>query len=304
MLNKQKVDGIRWIDWVSLSEKDIKKTLEKYKIHELDLEACLEWNQRARVDRYDDYNFLIYNFPKYNRKTKVYELNEFNIFFNKEFLITFREFPFSRINNIFENYWAKKVEWEHKEIKISTWYIIYEITQAMLEKMFNVIKNIKLDIRQLETQVFEKWNTGLVKDIMIKKRNIVVLKHMFKPQMIVLRQLETAINEMYAWEMEVYFEDLEDKLAQIVSDIEVLDEYIESVEDAFKTMIDIKTNFVIKVLTIFSAFMLPLTLLTSFYGMNVTGLPLAETNYVYGFMWLSIFFMLSVYFVLKSKGKF
>jgi magnesium transporter len=304
MLNKQKVDGIRWIDGVSLSEKDIKKTLEKYKIHELDLEACLEWNQRARVDRYENYNFLIYNFPKYNRTTKVYELNEFNIFFNKEFLITFREFPFSRINKIFENYWEKKVEWENKKIKISTGYIIYEITQAMLEKMFNVIKNIKLDIRQLETQVFDTWNTGLVKDIMIKKRNIVVLKHMFKPQMVVLRQLETAINELYAGEMEVYFEDLEDKLAQIVSDIEVLDEYIESVEDAFKTMIDIKTNFVIKVLTIFSAFMLPLTLLTSFYGMNVSDLPLAETNYVYGFMWISVVFMLSVYFILKSKGKF
>jgi len=304
MLNKQKVDGIRWVDWVSLSEKDIKKTLEKYKIHELDLEACLEWNQRARVDRYDDYNFLIYNFPKYNRSTKVYELNEFNIFFNKEFLITFRDFPFSRINKIFENYSEKKVEWEHKEIKISTGYIIYEITQAMLEKMFNVIKNIKLDIRQLETKVFETGNTVLVKDIMIKKRNIVVLKHMFKPQMIVLRQLETTINEMYAGEMEVYFEDLEDKLEQIVSDIEVLDEYIESVEDAFKTMIDIKTNFVIKVLTIFSAFMLPLTLLTSFYGMNVTGLPLAESTYVFGFMWISVIFMMLIYFILKNKGKF
>jgi magnesium transporter len=154
----------------------------------------------------------------------------------------------------------------------------------MLEKMFNVIKNLKIDIKQLETKVFEIGNTSLVKDIMIKKRNIVVLKHMFKPQVIVLRQLETTINEMYEGEMEVYFEDLEDKIAQIVSDIEILDEYIESVEDAFKTMIDIKTNFVIKVLTIFSAFMLPLTLLTSFYGMNVSDLPLAETNYVYGFM--------------------
>lgn len=304
MQQKQKIDDIKWIDGVALSAKDIKNTLDKYKIHELDLEACLEWNQRARVDRYEDYNFLIYNFPKYNRKTKVYELNEFNIFFNKDFLITFREFPFSRINKIFENYGAKKVEWEHKEIKISTWYIIYEITQAMLEKMFNVIKNIKLDIRQLETQVFETGNTSLVKDIMIKKRNIVVLKHMFKPQVIVLRQLETTINEMYAGEMEVYFEDLEDKLDQIVSEIEILDEYIESVEDAFKTMIDIKTNFVIKVLTIFSAFMLPLTLLTSFYGMNVTELPLAETNYIYGFMWVSVVIMMAVYVFLKNKGKF
>ncbi len=304
MLQKQKIEWIRWIDGVALSEKDIKKTLEKFKIHELDLEACLEWNQRARVDRYKDYNFVVYNFPKYNRTTKIYELNEFNLFFNKEFLITFRDFPFSRINNIFENYWEKKVEGEHKKIKISTGYIIYEITQVMLEKMFNVIKNLKIDIKQLETKVFEIGNTSLVKDIMIKKRNIVVLKHMFKPQVIVLRQLETTINEMYEGEMEVYFEDLEDKIAQIVSDIEILDEYIESVEDAFKTMIDIKTNFVIKVLTIFSAFMLPLTLLTSFYGMNVSDLPLAETNYVYGFMWISVFCMLLVYVILKRKWKF
>jgi len=65
--------------------------------------------------------------------------------------------------------------------------------------------------------------------------------------------------------MEVYFEDLEDKLDQIVNDITVLQEYIDSIEDAFKSIVDIKTNFVIKILTVFSAFMLPLTLITSFY---------------------------------------
>jgi magnesium transporter len=65
--------------------------------------------------------------------------------------------------------------------------------------------------------------------------------------------------------MEVYFEDLEDKLEQIINEISILQEYIESIEDAFKSMVDIKTNFVIKVLTVFSAFMLPLTLITSFY---------------------------------------
>jgi magnesium transporter len=174
----------------------------------------------------------------------------------------------------------------------------------MLEKMFNVIKNIKLDIRQLETKVFETGNTSLVQDIMIKKRNIVVLKHMFKPQVIVLRQLETAVNELYSGEMEVYFEDLEDKLAQIMSDIDILSEYIDSVEDAFKSMIDIKTNFVMKVLTLFSAFMLPLTLITSFYGMNISNLPLSQGTMVYGLMGTSILFMLIIYIILKNKGKF
>ncbi|MBT3729685.1 hypothetical protein HOF65_03230 [bacterium] len=65
--------------------------------------------------------------------------------------------------------------------------------------------------------------------------------------------------------MEEYFEDLEDKLEQIVNEINILQEYIDSIEDAFKSMVDIKTNFVIKMLTVFSAFMLPLTLVTSFY---------------------------------------
>lgn len=304
MLKKQKIDGIRWVDGVGLSENEIIKNLEKYNIHELDLEACLEWNQRSRVDRYDDYTFVVYNFPKYNRRTKVYEINEFNIFFNKDFLITFREYPFSKINKIFENYWEKKVEGEHKDIKISTGYILYEITQAMLEKMFNVIKNIKLDIKQIENEVFNTWNTSLVKDIMIKKRNIVVLKHMFQPQISVLKQLEWTINDIYAWEMEVYFEDLEDKLDQIISDIQILSEQIDSVEDAFKSMIDIKTNFVIKVLTIFSAFMLPLTLVTSFYGMNVNNLPLPNVEFAFVFMFISIFGMTGIYLYFKKKGKF
>jgi magnesium transporter len=76
--------------------------------------------------------------------------------------------------------------------------------------------------------------------------------------------------------MEVYFEDLEDKLEQIVSDIMLLEEHIDSIEDAFKTIVDINTNFTVKLLTIFSAFLLPLTLITSFYGMNID-LPLQNS---------------------------
>jgi magnesium transporter len=104
--------------------------------------------------------------------------------------------------------------------------------------------------------------------------------------------------------MEVYFEDLEDKLDQIISDIQILSEQIDSVEDAFKSMIDIKTNFVIKVLTIFSAFMLPLTLVTSFYGMNVNNLPLPNVEFAFVFMFISIFGMTGIYLYFKKKGKF
>ena len=65
--------------------------------------------------------------------------------------------------------------------------------------------------------------------------------------------------------MEEYFEDLEDKISKVVNDIKVLEEYLDSIEDAFKTIIDIRTNNVMSFLALFSAFFLPLTLITSFY---------------------------------------
>lgn len=305
MNRKLSIAWIKWYDWFWTSNEEIKKILSNYDIHELDLEACLEGNQKARIDSYDDYSFMVFHFPKYNRIKKIYELNEFNIFLWKEFLITFRDFNWNNIDKIFNYYSDLKINTKKKDIKVTSWYILYEITQVMLEKMFKVLKNVRFDIKDIESQVFD-WenNSSLVKDIMFKKRNIITLKNMFKPQVIVLRQLEMVINKIYAWEIEVYFEDLEDKLEQIVNEINVLQEHIESIEDAFKSMVDIKTNFIIRVLTLFSAFMLPLTLITSFYGMNVP-LPHSENlNLIIISFFVSIFSMFSVYMYLKKSWKF
>lgn len=305
MIRELKINWIKWIDAVWLKPNEIEKILIKYDIHELDIEACVELNQKSRLDNYDNYSFLVSHFPKYNSKKKIYELNEFNIFLWKDFLITLRKSTWTDINKIFEYYSELKINTKKKDIKVTTGYILYEITQTMLEKMFRVWNKINSDVKNIESKVFD-WedSSELVKDIMIKKRNIITLKHMFKPQIIVLKQLEFIVNKTYKWEMEVYFEDLEDKLDQIVSDISVLQEYIESIEDAFKSMVDIKTNFVIKILTVFSAFMLPLTLITSFYWMNVD-LPYADSiKFVVFLLFWSLFIMVLLYVILRRSWRF
>lgn len=305
MIRELNIKWIKWIDCVWAKDSEIKEILKNYQsIHELDIEACLEWNQKSRIDTYDDYNFIVYDFPKYNWRTKIYDLNEFNIFFSKEYIITFRKYSLKHIDDIFEYYSNLKSTKNEDEIKFTSWFILYEITQAMLEKMFKVIKNVNKDIKDIEKDVFDWANTSLVKDIMIKKRNILALKNMFKPQIIVLRQLEHTINKIYDWEMEVYFEDLENKMEQIVNDITNLAEHIDTVEDAFKSIIDIKTNNTIKILTIFTAFMMPLTLVTSFYWMNII-LPFQENSmFVFSILVISIISMTLWYIYLKKKNVF
>ena len=92
MLRQLFIKGITWIDGIDLPEKKIEEILESYDFHELDIEAALEPNQRARIDSYDDYIFLTLHFPKYNQVLKLYELNEFHVFLGKNYLITLRDF--------------------------------------------------------------------------------------------------------------------------------------------------------------------------------------------------------------------
>ena len=303
MLRKIKIHGSRWIDWVWLEKEEIKELLSEFNFHELDIEACLEENQTARIDSYDNYLFIILHFPKYNEQTKTYILNEFNVFIWEDFIITLQNYWWVHIDALFEKYKTAKHE-KDKEIKLSPGFILYEIIQVMLEKMFKVWGNVKKDMKQIETHVFDNANAKLVKEIMIKKRNIVVLKHMFTPQINVLKRIEFHINKLFNQQIEVYFEDLEDKLDHIVNNIKLLDEYIDSIEDAFKTLIDIKTNFILKVLALFSAFLLPLTLVTSFYWMNID-LPFSwESIFVYILLSLAALVMIIIYFVFKRNGKF
>ena len=289
-IRKLEIRGITWIDWADLDKKDIFEVVKDYNFHELDIEACFENNQRARVDKYDDYLFLILKFPKYNKQLWIYELNEFNIFLGKNYIITFRDFPAKHIDKLFEKYEKQDLE-DNANFRFTSWYILYEIIQTMLEKMFKVLDNNAKDLKNLEKIVFTNSSSSLVKKIMIKKRNIMFLKHMFKPQISVLKLTETHINQMFNWEIEVYFEDLEDKIEYITNYLDIYEENILYIEDAFQTIVDIKTNTVMKILTIFSTLLLPLTLITSFYGMNIT-LPYQNNpNFVY---WLMLFSLISM----------
>ena len=83
-------------------------------------------------------------------------------------------------------------------MKISSAFILYEIIQAMLEKMFKVSRVNSREIKLIETEVFERVDATLARSLMIKKRNIMLIQNMFKPQVLFFRQLENVINKTYS----------------------------------------------------------------------------------------------------------
>ena len=297
-INILKLWNLKWIDVVDIDNDKKLEILKNYNFHELDIESTLEENQFPRVNSNKDYIFIILHFPKYIPQTWTYVINEFNIYLGKDFLITFRDYPSSHVDKIFQEYKNKKIK---EDEKLNPGYILYEIIQVMLEKMYKVINNLKKDLRKLESNIFDNASADEVKTILIKKRNIVFLKHMFQPQGIILRQLENELNKFFLWEYELYFEDLEDKIDFIINQIKVLYERIENIEDAFRNIVDLRMNKTMAILTMFSALMLPLTLITSFYGMNIA-LPFEKQPwFVYWLLIWSTILMIIWLIYIKNK---
>lgn len=157
------------------------------------------------------------------------------------------------------------------------------------------------DLKVLEHQLFNTHRSHIIRDIMTRKRNIITLKHMMKPQIAVLKMIEIRMKERFSDEVELYYENLEDKLDKIFSEIQLHQENIDSMEDALKSIFELETNATIKYLTVFTAFFMPLTFATGFFGMNIQTVPFSDSIVWITLLALSIGFIFITYIFIRKK---
>jgi magnesium transporter len=78
-----------------------------------------------------------------------------------------------------------------------------------------------------------------------------------------------------------FFRDIYDHLVRITDLAENYRDLIGGALDSYLSVVSNRTNDIMKVLTIFSAVMLPLTFIAGLYGMNFDNLP--ELHYQYSY---------------------
>jgi len=292
------------VDWIHLFEPqkdEISDLVKKYDFHELIEDDLFELTNQEKIDVYEDYVFIVVNFPKYNTENKKYFLNEFSIILGKNVIVTMTKFDTNHIKSIIEEYSEElKTRESDEEFKISPYYILYKTLDTMYDKSIKMLNQSAKDVANLEEQLFSsnKLEKTLLEDLTIKKRNIVSLKHTFTPHREILQELQNTLPKFYKEDLDVYFEDLEYKFNKIMNTISVSFENIESLADTYNSLMNIKTNSMISVLTIFSAITWILTLISGIYGMNIT-LPGQQNQDFFPIlmiiMWIVCFTLLRIF---------
>ena len=141
---------------------------------------------------------------------------------------------------------------------------LYDYCFPILDKIGFKLEQIDEDIGDAEPQAKDR-----VRDIHRVKQEIISYRKIIKPQRPTLRQLERQIERFLPQELELYFDDIVDASERIWDLLDNFKEVVDGLEDTNESVIAHRQNNVLRILTVVSVILLPLTLITGIFGMNV-----------------------------------
>jgi magnesium transporter len=147
--------------------------------------------------------------------------------------------------------------------------LLYEVLDDLFDYCFPILDKIAHKLDRLEDDVFEGRSNEVVRDISNVKQEIISYRKIIKPERPTLRVLERRVEGFLPEELELYFDDIVDAAERIWDLLDNYKEVVEALESTNESVISHRQNDILRILTLFSVTLLPLTLLTGLFGMNV-----------------------------------
>lgn len=273
MIENIRNNTLTWYHIVNPSDSDISFLQENFNFHPLDLEDLRSKTQRPKLDEYDDYYFLIIHFPIFDKANRFIRTSEVKVFWGKDYIITIANSHWI-VRNLFNS--TKENEKIREEMMSkSSDILLYEILDRLLDESFSLVTRLGEEVEMINTELFRKKAERTIERISVTRRNIIMLDTIFKPQLRLFHKFESGDVSGYVEEMEEYWGDILDKYQKIWDLTEDYEEIVEGLSKTFDSLQTNRTNEIMKVLTLISSILLPLTLIASIYGMNIV-LPFQE----------------------------
>ena len=128
------------------------------------------------------------------------------------------------------------------------------------------------------------------------------LRRISVKQMDILHRMSRGEFALIPADMRPFYRDVYDHLVRVVDLSENYRDLISGSLEAYLSVVSNRLNEIMKVLTIFSAIMLPLTFIAGIYGMNFDNMPELHSRYGY-FAVLLIMIAVAVGMLLFFKGR-
>jgi magnesium transporter len=262
--------GLTWLNAVAPDVDTATALAERFGWHPLDVEDVVSKRQRPKVDDYDEegYLFSVLHFPVYDKQVQRLNAAELDIFIGQDYLVTIPNRELLPVTRLFARCEADQAFRDQLFAK-GAGRLLYEVLDDLFDYCFPILDKIGHKLDRIEDEMFEGASEEVVRDISNVKQEIISYRKVIKPERSTLRVLERRVDRFLPEELEDYFDDIVDAAERIWDQLDNYKEVIEGLESTNESVISHRQNDVLRLLTLISVTMLPLTLITSVFGMNV-----------------------------------
>jgi magnesium transporter len=263
----------------------------RFRWHPLDVEDVLSKRQRPKIDDYaeEGYLFGVLHFPVYDRAIQRLNAAELDFFIGPDYLVTLPTVELLPVTRLFHRC-EEDHEFREQLFSKGSGRLLYEVLDDLFDYCFPILDKIAYKLDSIEDDIEDRRSEEIVTDISKVKQEIISYRKIIKPQRPALRLLERHIERFLPEELELYFDDLVDASERIWDLLDNYKEVVEALESTNESVISHRQNDVLRILTVFSVILLPLTLISGIFGMNV----LFPAEHTHAAFWAIVGLMVTV----------
>ena len=293
VIAEKKEQGFEWIDINDPTVEELTQIAEKYKLHTALVKDCLQPDHLPKYERMENYSFIIF---RIHTDTNIVEADtvqllthKIAVFYGEKFLITVhrREHPlFKPLVKLLQSGKCNN----SKEL-------LNDLISACLNTYEEPLNKLAKSVDYYEEIVFLRpKKVPLLKGLYYLKRKIDLLKRMLILSFDIIDAIDSEQGD-------VNTRDIRDQYIKFQSMFDSLAENIHQLLAIYFSASSQKTNEIMRVLTIFSVFFMPLTFIVGVYGMNFDFMPELGWKMGYpGVMGFMVLVTILIYIWFKRKG--
>ncbi|MDP2631474.1 MAG: magnesium transporter CorA family protein [Candidatus Uhrbacteria bacterium] len=264
-----------WWHFSKIEEADFKVLEDEFKFHPLDFDDLREEVELPKIDIYKHYIFLVLNIPALNGVGLRVVKSNLAIFVGKDYVVTITRDEIEAVDRYFAR--ASRSNGLRKEVMSkSTGFFLYKLLDYAFRDAKVVLRELARETQEVELLVYDEHTKVTTTRLGSLRRNVLFLRHIMDPQRLVIDHIINAHKTFLSDDLNIYFEDIKDTLNEVSIVGENLKNIVEGLFDVNEAFLSHRTNSIIRILTVISVILMPPTLITGYFGMNVNNIPFVE----------------------------
>ncbi len=253
-----------WVDIQTPTEAEKRLLSETFHFHELAVEDAVLEVHHPKIETYGNMLYLILHGMAGGGKQHGFETRDVDFFLETNHLVTVHHYPSRSV--------AAEMEVLRRHPSLlgeGACSLLHRIVDRMVDHYGPEVDRLEDRLDALEQRVFGPWKRSPLRDILRLKSDIAALRRVTLPQRDAVSRLSRREFPQIPEQVAYRFRDVYDHLVRFADEATFLQDRVTGLLDAYLSTQSNRMNQVMKVLTVITTIFMPLTVLTSLYGMNV-----------------------------------